>query len=51
MDLSDVPARVRLNMKRSLLESHSEQLKQRRVLEDPDGDEVTVGEVSSERGS
>ena len=45
MDLSDAPSRVRLNVNRSPLESHSERPKQRRVLEDPDGDEVMTGEL------
>ena len=45
MDLSDAPARVRLNMKRSPLESHDGRPKQRRVLEDPDGDEVMIGYI------
>ena len=46
MDLSDVSARVRLNMKRSLLESQGDRSKQRRVvMEDPDEDEVMIGEV------
>ena len=40
MDFSDAPARVRLNMRRC----HSERPKQRRVLEDPVGDEVMIGE-------
>ena len=44
-DLSDAPARVRLNMKRSPLESHSERPKQRCVLEYPDGVEVMIGET------
>ena len=45
MDRSDAPARVRFNMNRSSLGSHSERPKQRRVLEDPDGDEVMTGEI------
>ena len=45
MDLSDVPARVRLNMKRSPLVSQGDRSKQRRVMEDPDEDEVMIGEV------
>ena len=44
-DLWDAPARVRLNMKRSPLESHSERPKQRCVLEYPDGAEVMIGET------
>ena len=32
-------------MKRSPPESHSERPKQRRVLEDPDGHEVMIGEI------
>ena len=45
MDLSEMSARVRLNMKRSPLESQGDRSKQRRVLEDPDEDEVMIGEV------
>ena len=45
MDVSDVPARVRLNLKRSPLESQCDRSKQRRVMEDPDEDEVMIGEV------
>ena len=45
MDLSDMSARVRGNMKRSPLESHDDRAKQRRALEDPDEDEVMTGEV------
>ena len=45
MDLSDMSARVRLNMKRSPLESQSDRSKQRRGMEDPDEDEVMIGEV------
>ena len=45
MNLSDAAARVRLNMKRCHLQSHGERPKQRRVLEDPDGDEVMIGET------
>ena len=45
MDLSDMSARVRLNMKRSPLESQGDRSKQRRVMEDPDDDEVMVGDV------
>ena len=45
MDLSDVSARVRLNMKRSPFESQGYRSKQRRVVEDPDEDEVMTGEV------
>ena len=41
MDLSDVPTRVRMNMKRS----QDHRAKQRRVLEDPDEDEVMIGEI------
>ena len=37
-DLSDAPARVRW-------ERHSERPHQRRVLEDPDGDEIMFGEI------
>ena len=40
-----MPARVRLNMKRSPLESQGDRPKQRRVMEDPDEDEVMSGEV------
>ena len=40
-----MPARVRLNMKRSPLESQVDRPKQRRVMEDPDEDEVMIGEV------
>ena len=40
-----MPARVRLNMKRSLLESEGDRSKQRHVSEDPDEDEVMIGEV------
>ena len=45
MDLSDISARVRLNMKRSPLESQGDRSKQRRVMEDPNKDEVMIGEV------
>ena len=45
MDLSDISARVRLNMKRSPLESQGDRSKQRRVMDDPDEDEVMIGEV------
>ena len=45
MDLSDMPPRVRVNMKRSLFESQDDRKKQRRVLENPDEDEVVTGEV------
>ena len=45
MDLSDAPSRVRLSMKRSPLESHSEGPKQRLVLEDLGGDEIMIGET------
>ena len=45
MDLSGMPARVRLNMKRSPFESQGDRSKQRRVMEDPDEDEVMIGEV------
>ena len=45
MDLSDMSARVRLNMKRSPLESQGDRSKQRRVMENLDDDEVIVGEV------
>ena len=38
-------ARVRLNMKRSPLESQGDRSKQRRKMEDPDDDEVMIGEV------
>ena len=51
MDLSGMPSRVRLNMKRSPLESQVDQPKQRRVMEDPDEDEVMIGEMPSERRS
>ena len=40
-----MPARVRLNMKRSPLESQGDRPKQRRVMEDPDEDEVMIGEL------
>ena len=43
--LSDVSARVCVYMKRSPLESQDDQMKQRRMLEHPDGDEVLNGEV------
>ena len=43
--LSDMSARVRLNMKRSPFESQGDRSKQRRVMEDPDKDEVMTGEV------
>ena len=45
MYLSGMLARVRLNMKRSPLESQGDRPKQRRVMEDPDEDEVMIGEV------
>ena len=45
MDLSDMSARVRMNMKRSPLESQGDRSKQRRVMEDPDEDEVMIGEL------
>ena len=45
MDLSDMSARVRLNMERSRIESQGDRSKQRRVMEDPDEDEVMIGEV------
>ena len=45
MDLSEVSARVRLNIKRSPLESQEDRSKQRRALEDPDEDEVIIAEV------
>ena len=45
MDLSDMSARVRLNMKRSPFESQGDRSKQRRVMEDPDEDDVMIGEV------
>ena len=45
MDLSDMSARVRLNSKRSLLESRGDRSKQRRVMKDPDEDEVMIGEA------
>ena len=51
MDLSDMSARVRLNMKRGPLESQDDRMKQRRLLESPDEDEVMIGETTSERGS
>ena len=38
-------ARVRVNMKRSPLESQDDRAKQRRVLEDQDEDEVMIGEI------
>ena len=40
-----MPARVRLNMKRSPLVSQGDGSKQRRVMEDPDEDEVMIGEA------
>ena len=40
-----MPARVRLNLKRSPLESQGDRSKQRRVMEDPDEHEVMIGEV------
>ena len=43
MDLADASPHVRLNMKRSLLEIHGNSTKQRRVTENPDGDELMVG--------
>ena len=45
MDLSDLSARVRFNMKQRPLESQGDRSKQRRVMEDPDEDEVMIGEV------
>ena len=45
MDLSGMSARVRLNMKRSPLESQGDRSKQRRVMEDLDEDEAMIGEV------
>ena len=45
MDLSGMPERVRLNMKRSPFERQGDRSKQRRVMEDPDEDEVMIGEV------
>ena len=55
MDLSDVSPQVRLNMKRSPLESPDDRSKQRRVatatageattMKDPDEDEVMIGKV------
>ena len=45
MDFSDTSARVRMNMKRSPLESQGDRSKQRRVMEDPDEDGVIIGEV------
>ena len=45
MDLSGAPAHVRLNMKRSPLESHIERQRQRRVIKNLDGDEVMIGEI------
>ena len=44
MDLSSTTARVRLNMKRSPLESQGNRSKQRCVLEDSDEDEGVLGE-------
>ena len=38
-------ARVRVNAKRSPLKSQDVRVKQRRVLENPDVDEVLIGEV------
>ena len=40
----DAPSRVRLNMKRSPLESQGARSKQGRLLKDPDEDEVMIGE-------
>ena len=45
MDLSDMSARARLNMKRSPFESQGDRSKQRRVMQDPDEDEVMIGEM------
>ena len=45
MNLSDMSARVRLNMKRSPFESQGDRPKQRRVTEGPEEDEVMDGEV------
>ena len=45
MDLSGMQARGQLNMKRGPLESQGDRSKQRRVLEDPDEDEVMIGDV------
>ena len=45
MDLSDMSALVRLNMKRSPLESQGDGSKQRRVMEDHNEDEAMIGEV------
>ena len=46
MDLSDTPARVCLNMKRSPLDSQGGRSKQRRVLRDEaDEDEVMIDEI------
>ena len=45
MDLSDKSALVRLNMKRSPLESQGDRSKQRRVFEDAGKDEVMIGEI------
>ena len=50
MDLSDMSARLRVNMKRSPLESQGDRSKQRRVMEDPDEDEVMIGEVQLNEG-
>ena len=50
MDLSDMSARVRVNMKRSPLESQGDRSKQRRVMEDPDEDEVMIGEMQVNEG-
>ena len=45
MDLSDTSARLRLNMKRNPLECQGDRSKQRRAMEDPDEDEVMIGQV------
>ena len=45
MDWSEMSARVRLNMKRSLLESQRDRSKQRLLLDDLSEDEVMIGEV------
>ena len=47
MNLSDMPARVRVNMKRSPLESQDDRVKQRRALEYPDEDEVMIVETQT----
>ena len=50
-DLTDAPARVRLNMRRSTLETLDERSKQRRVTESLGGDEVMIREVQANEES